>query len=171
MRNDKPEQPVLIQQLVDPPQGGHYKPLPGDKFPKTYPVDFEDVESAAGLSYFYRKYYITQRLFFSFAKKPMYCNYELMVNAFNQKVIDMSKADIVLVKTSESSRDDFEKFVTKMDVNSQYQRDLLSDKLYSLQKLERELTWQKHQEKIDKLYLRGGAKSASWDIEPEFWQK
>ena len=56
----------------------------------------------------------------------------------------MSKADVVLVKTSESSRDDFEKFISKMDVNSQYQRDLLSDKMYELQKLERELTWQKH---------------------------
>lgn len=120
MRNDKPEQPVLIQQLVDPPQGGHYKPLPGDKFPTTYPVDFEDIFSTGGPSYFYRKYYITQRLFFSFAKKPMYCNFEVLVNALNQKVVDMSKADVVLVKTSESSRDDFERFISKMDVNSQY---------------------------------------------------
>ena len=75
-------------------------------------MNFGDLSSAAGPSYFYRKYYITQRLFFSFAKNPTYCNYEVMVNALNQKVIDMSKADVVLMKTSESSKDDFEKFIS-----------------------------------------------------------
>ena len=122
LRNDKPEQPILIQQLVDPPQGGHYKPLPGDTFPKTYPIDYDDVLSTAGPSYFYRKYYITQRLFFSLAKQPMYCNYEVMVNALNQKIIDLSEADIVMVKTSQSNKADFEKFIMQQDMNSVFQQ-------------------------------------------------
>ena len=43
-------------------------------------------------SYFFRKYYISQRLFFSFAKRADYCNYELMTNAFQTNLIDLSKA-------------------------------------------------------------------------------
>ena len=38
-RNDRPEQQVLISQLVDPPQGDDYLPLAGDLFPTEYPVD------------------------------------------------------------------------------------------------------------------------------------
>lgn len=122
-------------------------------FPKTYPFDPKDPFSTGGMSYFYRKYYITQRLFFSLAKKPMYCNFEVMINALNQKMIDLSKAEIVMIKTSISNRNDFEKFIMQQDVNSQYQRDLLSDKFFELQKLERELTWEKHQKKVDRMYL------------------
>ena len=91
----------MIPQLVDPPQGGYFKPLVGDLFPTNYPLTDED---KMGLSYFYRKYYITQRLFFSFAKKAMYCNYEVMVNALNQKIIDLSEAEIVLVRSTESAK-------------------------------------------------------------------
>lgn len=115
MRNDKPEQPILIQQLIDPPQGGHYKPLAGDLFPKTYPINPSERGSTGGLSYFYRKYYITQRLFFSLAKRPMYCNYEVMVNALNQKMIDLSQAEIVMVKTSIANKKDFESFIKQQD--------------------------------------------------------
>ena len=65
-RNDKPEQTIMIAQLVNPPQGDEYRPLAGDLFPTEYPL----VESERSFgSYFYRKYYISQRLFFSFAKK------------------------------------------------------------------------------------------------------
>jgi hypothetical protein len=32
-RNDKPEQSILISQLVDPPQGDEFKPLSGELFP------------------------------------------------------------------------------------------------------------------------------------------
>ena len=53
--------------MGDPPQGDMYKPLSGDLFPKSYPVD-ED--SMAGMrSFFFKKYYISQRLFFSFVKR------------------------------------------------------------------------------------------------------
>ena len=89
----------------------------------------------------------------------MYCNYELMVNALNQKIINLSKADIVLVKTSQSNRNDFETFLQQQDMNSQYQKDLLSDKFFELQKLERDLTWEKHKEKVDNMYMKLGHRS------------
>ena len=67
-RNDKPEQTIMISQLIDPPQGPEYLPLAGDLFPKKYPLEKAESLRTVG-SYFFRKYYITQRLFFSFAKR------------------------------------------------------------------------------------------------------
>lgn len=67
MRNDKPEQTLMIGQLIDPPQGPDYKPLAGDLFPTEYPL--KEPENRKLGSYFWRKYYITQRLFFSFPKQ------------------------------------------------------------------------------------------------------
>jgi len=67
-RNDKPEQTIMISQLVNPPQGDDYRPLSGDLFPSAYPLTNAEEQRTYG-SYFWRKYYITQRLFFSFAKK------------------------------------------------------------------------------------------------------
>jgi len=68
-RNDRPEQSILVAQLIDPPQGDDYKPLPGELFPKTYPLEDPDAIRNNRLTYFFRKYYISQRLFFSFAKR------------------------------------------------------------------------------------------------------
>lgn len=110
-RNDKPEQSILISQLVDPPQGGQFKPLAGELIPTEYPIP--NSEELLNYGYFFRKYYITQRLFFSFAKRPQYCNYEVMIKAFTQNIIDLSQADIVLLKTSESNPEEFEKFISQ----------------------------------------------------------
>ena len=66
-------------------------------------------------SYFFRKYYISQRLFFSFAKRADYCNYELMTNAFETSLIDLSKAQIVKLETSAISQNEFESFIKSQD--------------------------------------------------------
>ena len=66
-RNDKPEQSILISNLVDPPQGENYQPLKGELFPKEYPITNLEEKITYNDSYFFLKYYITQRLFFSFA--------------------------------------------------------------------------------------------------------
>jgi len=58
----------MIAQLVDPPQGPDFKPLSGDLFPTEYPLSDPDHARKQG-SYFWRKYFITQRLFFSFSKQ------------------------------------------------------------------------------------------------------
>lgn len=129
-RNDKPEQTMTIAQLADPPQGEGYKPLAGDLFPTKYPL--EDAKRIRAWGYFFRKYYITQRLFLSFAKKAQYCNYEVLVNAFTQKVMDMSKAEIIRINTSDMGLKEFEQFVSNQDRFSEYQVDLLSDKMQEL---------------------------------------
>ena len=67
---------MLIAQLVDPPQGPNYKPLAGDLFPKNYPPTDDDMRQMG--SYFFRKYFISQRLYFSFVKRAQYCNYEVL---------------------------------------------------------------------------------------------
>ena len=43
-------------------------PLSGDLFPKEYPLTDPYTQRKLG-SYFWRKYYITQRLYLSFAKQ------------------------------------------------------------------------------------------------------
>ena len=67
-------------------------------------------------------------------------------------MIDLSEADIVLIKTSETNEKSFHRFLEHVDVNSEYQKDLVSDKMHLLQELEWELTWNKHQSKIESLY-------------------
>lgn len=106
---------------MDPPQGGDFKPLSGDLFPTKYPLTNPDSIRNKGLSsYFFKKYYITQRLFFSFAKQAQYCNFEVMVNALKQNIIDLSQAEIMLLKTSESSPKEFEEFIMKQHKLSKY---------------------------------------------------
>jgi hypothetical protein len=68
LRNDKPEQTLMIAQLIDPPQGDRYQQLEGDIFPTEYPLVNPDEQRNSG-SYFWRKYYMSQRLFFSFPKQ------------------------------------------------------------------------------------------------------
>ena len=41
LRNDRPEQTLMIHQLVNPPQGDQYMPLAGDLFPEQYPINLE----------------------------------------------------------------------------------------------------------------------------------
>ena len=72
----------MISNLVDPPQGENYQALKGELFPTEYPITNLQDKITHNPSYFFLKYYITQRLFFSFAVKSQYCNYEVMINAF-----------------------------------------------------------------------------------------
>ena len=58
-RNDKPEQSILISQLVDPPQGDDYVPLSGELFPTEYPIPEVHEKIHQNPNYFFRKYYIT----------------------------------------------------------------------------------------------------------------
>lgn len=75
MRNDNLEETMLIQALVNPPQGAEYTPLRGELFPEEYPYEFEAI---SGFNYFWLKYYISQQMFFAIAKKPNYVNYEIL---------------------------------------------------------------------------------------------
>jgi len=46
--------------------------------------------------------------------------------------MDMSKAEIIRLNTSQMSQEEFEKFVSTQDRFSEYQVDLLSDKMQDL---------------------------------------
>lgn len=80
-RNDQAEKTLMIPGLIDPPQGGEFKPLEGDLFPSEYPLKDPLVERHH-TAFFWRKYYVTQRLFFTFAKRAHYCNLEILTHAF-----------------------------------------------------------------------------------------
>lgn len=45
----------------------------------------------------------------------MYVNYEILCNAFATKIIDLSKADIFLVKSSEIPKKEFEEFLIEQN--------------------------------------------------------
>merc|ERR1719362_491010 len=85
------EETHMVQGMHLPPQFG-YKPLSGSLFPTTYPFDYEEIFDQ--YSYYWLKYFISQTSFFSLPKRPMYVNYEVLINAMNMNVIDFSHADI-----------------------------------------------------------------------------
>ena len=98
----------MISNLLNPPQGDEYRALFGDTFPEKYPFDYSRIFD---YRYFWLKYYVSQRNLFAIPKKPIYVNYEVLCNVFATKIIDLSKADIILVKSSEIGREAFEEFL------------------------------------------------------------
>lgn len=80
----------------------------GDTFPEKYPFTYSRIFD---FRYFWLKYYISQRNFFAIPKRPIYVNYEVLCNAFATKIIDMSKAEIYLIKNSELNQKDIEYFL------------------------------------------------------------
>lgn len=83
-----------------------------------------------------------------------YCNFELLVHLFQQKQIDLSKADVFRISTAGVSQSVFEKFIKQQDFQSAFQRDLMSDKVQELQKLDRELLWKMHSNKVNSMYAK-----------------
>jgi hypothetical protein len=59
----------MVQQLVDPPQGIDYIPIMADRFPKEYPLVAKKEGDVEMDGYFYKKFYMSQRQFFSLPKK------------------------------------------------------------------------------------------------------
>ena len=89
------EETHMVQGLHNPPQHG-YKPLSGQLFPSIYPFNYGAVHS---FGYFWLKYFISQNSFFAIPKKPIYVNYEVLINALNMNVIDFSHAEIAELKS------------------------------------------------------------------------
>lgn len=108
LRADELERTLMISNLVNPPQGDEYRLLFGDIFPEIYPFPYSRIYD---YRYFWFKYYASQRNLFAIPKKPIYVNYEVLCNAFATKIIDMSKAEIYLLKSSEMGKADFEEFL------------------------------------------------------------
>ena len=66
--------------------------MSGSLFPTTYPFNYQEIHDE--FSYYWLKYFISQTSFFSLPKRPIYVNYEVLINAMNMNVIDFSHADI-----------------------------------------------------------------------------
>jgi hypothetical protein len=116
-RNDVLEDVIPIQQLQNPPQGPEYVPLSGQLFPDKFPFHYDDLFD---FHYYWHKYYLTHYNFFSMAKEPIYVNYEVLVNAFNQQLLDYSKAKIYDIKNTAMSRRQLEQVLGKAN---QYTRE------------------------------------------------
>ncbi len=72
-----------------PEKDENTQPLKGDLFPQEYP--FLDIAPAG---WAWRKYYRNPKTFFIVPKHANYKNMEVLVAAFNGKVIDTSKPNI-----------------------------------------------------------------------------
>lgn len=64
--------------------------------------------------------------------RAQYANLEIMIHAFKQQVINLSKADIRELRIEGISQAEFEKFISQQDKYSDYQQQVLSDKVQML---------------------------------------
>lgn len=78
--------------MVNPPQGENFQQLYEATFPEEYP--FDPVDVIGGKQWFFLKYYISQRTFFTIPSQFIYCNFEVLCNAFAAKVINTEQAEI-----------------------------------------------------------------------------
>lgn len=122
------EETHMVQGLHNPPQYG-YKPLAGSLFPSTYPFPFGQIHDK---SYFWLKYYVSQTSFFAIPKRATYTNYEVLVNALNQNVIDFSHAEIHELKSNTMTEQELEKL---LELHNQYSFDRFSLRKYQLDNL------------------------------------
>jgi len=109
MRADDTEISKMIDHLVNPPQGGNYLPLPLSAFPDEYPFPWYRIYD---YDYFWLKFYASQRNYFAIAKKPIYMNLELLVNAFNTNAINLEHAEIYDLQNDKMSLDQLEELLT-----------------------------------------------------------
>ena len=120
----------MVQGLHNPPQFG-YKPLSGTLFPSTYPFDYKSIHEP--YSFFFLKYFISQNSFFALPKCPLYANYEVLVHALNQNVIDFSHADIHELANDQMTEDEIEKLLT---LNNLYTADQFLLRKYQCENLD-----------------------------------
>jgi len=121
----------MISSLVNPPQGGQYRPLPGSLFPEKYPFDYSEQNS---YSYFWLKYYISQRSFFAIPKRPHYVNYEVCCNAMGTDIIDYSEAEIWQLQNEKMTTAELEELLT---LHNEYSADNFALRYYQLKSLDR----------------------------------
>ena len=81
----------MVSSMINPPQGGEYRPLPGALMPETFPFDYSEMFN---YGYFLNKYYLTHRNLLAFAKRPTYVNFEVLTAVLNTNVVDFSNAEI-----------------------------------------------------------------------------
>ena len=126
----------MVQGMHLPPQFG-YKPLSGSLFPTTFPFDYEEIFDQ--YSYYWLKYFISQTSFFSLPKRPMYVNYEVLINAMNMNVIDFSHADIQELKSDQMTDKELEKLLSLHNLYTKERFVMRKEQIGNLDELEEKI--------------------------------
>ena len=116
----------MVQGMHLPPQYG-YKPMSGSLFPTTYPFNYQEIYDE--FSYYWLKYFISQTSFFSLPKRPIYVNYEVLINAMNMNVIDFSHADIQELKSDSMTERELEFDIKRVFSPMYYERKRKRDEM------------------------------------------
>ena len=127
----------MVQGMHLPPQYG-YKPMSGSLFPTTYPFNYQEIYDE--FSYYWLKYFISQTSFFSLPKRPIYVNYEVLINAMNMNVIDFSHADIQELKSDSMTEKELEKLLEFHNMYTKERFDLRQEQVANLDDLEQRIT-------------------------------
>ena len=80
-------------------------------------------------TYFWLKYYISQRSFFAIPKRPIYVNYEVLCNAISTEIIDYSAAEIWQLQNDEMTLPEFEELLT---LHNEYSTENFALRFYQL---------------------------------------
>jgi hypothetical protein len=113
LRNDKTEVTIPITSLINPPQGENYQKFTAEPFPEKYPFDFRELIKGDAIWF---KYYISQRTFFAIYKHAQYKNFELLCNAFAQKIINLEEIPIFEIQSNKMTDKELVDFLKHQDL-------------------------------------------------------
>lgn len=88
----------------------------GDIFPKNFPPNKTDFFK---VKYFWHKYFLSKKNYFLLAKNATYMDYEILINVFNGKNIDLSKAIILNVNKEGINYNEYKKIISQISDNKQ----------------------------------------------------
>ena len=112
--------------------------MSGSLFPTTYPFNYQEIYDE--FSYYWLKYFISQTSFFSLPKRPIYVNYEVLINAMNMNVIDFSHADIQELKSDSMTEKELEKLLELHNMYTKERFELRQEQVANLDDLEQRIT-------------------------------
>ena len=104
---------IPITSLINPPQGENYQKFTAEPFPEKYPFDFRELIKGDAIWF---KYYISQRTFFSIYKHAQYKNFELLCNAFAQKIINLEEIPIFEIQSNKMTDKELVDFLKHQDL-------------------------------------------------------
>lgn len=88
----------------------------GDIFPKIWLPDKKEFYDAR---FFWYKYYLSSKNYFLLVKNATYLDYEILINVFNGKNIDLSKASILKVDKEGMNYNEYKKIISQISDNKQ----------------------------------------------------
>ena len=82
------------------------------------------------------KFYVSQRMFISLPKRPIYVNYEILCHVFQGKMIDLSAAEIYQLNNTEIQEKELERFLADQNLYTKekfYETAMRNEKLEVLE--------------------------------------